>query len=250
MRSELTAQLVETGGDESRNGFRFKPPWQRYSFAAPGSAVAIAILLFCSGFIRPTRPVRRKTSAIEVHLIHEPGPKPAGLQGGSTTAPHKIPRPRRVAPRRAAIHPHKIVEAPRPSQPAVTTSVGGSIAIPKPPTTAAKASPGAGVGVPKTSGVGSALGLGADSVGARALYAPLPIIPDDLRETDFRAVAVAKFKVLADGTATVVLIKATPSPRLNEVVLTALRRWRFFPAMRDGNAVDSEFEVRIPISVQ
>jgi protein TonB len=46
------------------------------------------------------------------------------------------------------------------------------------------------------------------------------------------------------------LVTSTESPQLNELLLETLSRWRFFPAMKSGVAVDSQFDLRIPISVQ
>ena len=82
------------------------------------------------------------------------------------------------------------------------------------------------------------------------MYAPTPTIPDDLRETTFSTVAVARFKVSPQGDVDVTLIKPTPNPRLNQIVLDTLKQWKFFPAMKDGIAINSQFEVRIPIAVQ
>ena len=93
-------------------------------------------------------------------------------------------------------------------------------------------------------------GLGSDSLGARAIYSPVPTIPDDLRDVAFQAVAVAHFEVSYDGNVKVTLVKPTPDPRLNQILLSTLEQWRFFPAMKGGVAIDSAFDVRIPISVQ
>jgi protein TonB len=87
-------------------------------------------------------------------------------------------------------------------------------------------------------------------VGARAIYAPTPVIPDDLREDVIQTEAVARFKVSFDGASEVTLEKPTSSPRLNQVILDALKQWKFFPAVHNGIAIESSFEVRIPISVQ
>jgi len=99
-------------------------------------------------------------------------------------------------------------------------------------------------------GSGSGAGLGSDNAGARAMYAPTPTIPDDLREGTFSTMAVARFKVSSDGSVEVSLVKPTPNPRLNQILLDTLKQWKFFPAMKDGIATNSEFEVRIPIAVQ
>ena len=93
-------------------------------------------------------------------------------------------------------------------------------------------------------------GIGTDTVGARAIYAPTPVIPDDLREDVMQTEAVAHFNVSFDGTSEVTLVKPTSSPRLNQVLLDALKQWKFFPAVKNGVAIASSFDVRIPISVQ
>ena len=101
-----------------------------------------------------------------------------------------------------------------------------------------------------TEGPGGGLGAGSGQTGAHAIYAPTPVIPPDLREDAFQAVAIAHFVVAADGTVQVTLTQPTSSPRINEVLLETLKQWKFFPAMKDGIAINSEFEVRIPIAVQ
>jgi len=71
-----------------------------------------------------------------------------------------------------------------------------------------------------------------------------------LRQNIFETFAMARFQVTADGWTEVVLTTPTSSPRLNQVLLAALKQWRFFPALKGGNPVDSVFEVRIPIAVR
>ena len=100
------------------------------------------------------------------------------------------------------------------------------------------------------SGSGSGSGLGSDTAGARAIYAPTPTIPDDLREDALNAIAIAHFKVGYDGQVEVTLAKPTSNPELNQILLDTLKQWKFFPAMRSGVAIPSEFDVRIPITVQ
>jgi len=78
----------------------------------------------------------------------------------------------------------------------------------------------------------------------------MPTIPDDLRENPLNTVAIAAFEVGPDGSTQVRLIQATTLPRLNYILLQTLRQWRFFPAVRKGKPVSSEFQVRIPISIQ
>ena len=111
------------------------------------------------------------------------------------------------------------------------------------PTTSGPPGKEAAVGIPGGTGVGSGAGIGNDASGARAIYAPTPTIPDELRENVFQAVAVAHFKVSPDGAVEVTLEQPTPNPRLNQILLNTLRQWKFFPAMKDGIAINSEFDV-------
>ena len=87
-------------------------------------------------------------------------------------------------------------------------------------------------------------------MGARALYQPLPEIPEGLRHQKIDVVAVARFRVAANGSAEVELIEPTRDPDLNRALLDSLRRWRFFPGMEEGKPVTSTIDIRIPISVK
>jgi protein TonB len=87
------------------------------------------------------------------------------------------------------------------------------------------------------------------STQARLLSQPMPVLPDDLREQGYQVMAVAHFKVHADGTFEVELVKPTQNPRLNQILLETLHRWRFFPAMENGRPVESDQDVRVHFSV-
>ena len=78
----------------------------------------------------------------------------------------------------------------------------------------------------------------------------MPELPDDLRHRNVEWIAVARFHIEPDGSATVELIEPTAEPRVNRLLLDALRRWRFFPAIRSGRPVASTLDLRIPISVR
>jgi protein TonB len=87
-------------------------------------------------------------------------------------------------------------------------------------------------------------------MGARALYKPLPEIPEALRRRTLQLLALARFRVAVDGSATVELVEPTSDPQFNRTLLDKLRTWRFFPAMEQGRPVSSSLDIRIPISVQ
>jgi periplasmic protein TonB len=87
-------------------------------------------------------------------------------------------------------------------------------------------------------------------MGARAIYQPLPEIPEALRRRNIEMVAIARFRVAENGAARVELLQPTSEPELNRALLDALRRWRFFPAMQEGKPVASTVDIRVPISVR
>lgn len=88
-----------------------------------------------------------------------------------------------------------------------------------------------------------------DVMGARAVYNPLPKIPDDLRRAAMDEVAVARLHIHTDGTVTVELLRPTDNPRVNRIILDALRTWMFYPALDKGRPVESVQQIRIRLSV-
>jgi hypothetical protein len=107
---------------------------------------------------------------------------------------------------------------------------------------------GSGVGIGSGSGTGPGFGTGGS--GPRAIYAPAPTIPDDMRDEVMHATAVARFEVSHDGRATVTLLTTTDYSELDDAILDTLKQWRFLPAIKNGVAIDSEADVRLLLSVQ
>jgi protein TonB len=91
---------------------------------------------------------------------------------------------------------------------------------------------------------------GGDSSGPRVIFQPLPEIPDELRRHVLHLNAVVRFAIAADGSATAVLERATPDPRLNTALLAAFARWRFFPAVEHGKPVPSTLTLNVPVIVR
>ena len=229
-------------------------PWRRLAWIAPLSiAIWAGVLLGFALVLTQTAPPLPELKPIEARIVELP--PVAGLQGGPAAVPHPIapapPKPKpHVEVRRKVIppvHPRReiIPEAPPSFAGTRKEAPAESSASTKSATSAGSAESS---GAPQEKGGGS--GLGSDSLGARAIYSPVPKIPDDLREVAFEAVAVAHFEVSYDGNVKVTLAKPTADPRLNQILLSTLQQWRFFPAMKSGVAIDSAFDVRIPISVQ
>jgi protein TonB len=233
-------------------------PWRRLAWIAPLSlAIWVALLLGFALLLKQTAPPLPELKPLEARIVELP-PVVGGLQGTPAAASHPLapasskPKPHIEVRRKvmAPVHPHKertVPEAP--------PSLSGTQKAPAESNTAASRaatgeSASSGGAPQEKQGAGGGSGLGSDSLGARAIYSPVPKIPDDLRDTAFEAVAVAHFEVSYDGNVKVTLAKPTPDPRLNQILLSTLQQWRFFPAMKGGVAIDSAFDVRIPISVQ
>jgi protein TonB len=222
-----------------------EPRWGPLPWLIPGVLATWAILVSMGIVLDQRPPERTGRGAVAVTILEPPPPPPpvAGLAGPSSkpmpvkTAHREKPK---AVPRKAPIPPPVSLSL----EAAVKSETGIAVSPPAPPNEKSNTDSEGGVGT------GGDLGLGTDSIGAHAIYAPVPKIPDEMREQNFQAVAVAHFTVSSDGTVKVVLVKPTPDPRLNQILLATLEQWRFFPAVKDGVAIDSAFDVKIPISVQ
>ena len=191
-----------------------------------------------------------------------PRPKPAPARPQPAAEPTQAPPPRAepvVEPRPAPV-PQPAPELPKDvSTPSAAPTPGPSPIITSSPTVPSQPSTRSAVQGPVTaavpppppvSGAPGGTGLGGGTMGARAIYKPLPEIPEALRHRNIEVVAVARFQVAADGAAQVALVEPTSDPDLNRALLDSLKRWRFFPGMQDGKPVASTVEIRIPISVR
>jgi periplasmic protein TonB len=214
--------------------------------------------------------------SIEVQLVEAPA---------AVSAPQSVPAPavpilpqRMTRARTPEPKPAPMRSVPEP-QPVATPSVDAPAAPPSQPdaSTAVIESPTVPVGAQSSSSVADSANasstptsqsdrpmtaavsrqgrpggeeLGSGRLGARAIFQPLPQIPDDLRRADLDLMAIARFRVASNGTATVELIQPTSNLELNRALLETLKRWRFFPAIQDGKAVASTIDIRIPISVK
>ncbi|HTR61913.1 MAG TPA: energy transducer TonB [Candidatus Binataceae bacterium] len=236
-------------------------PWRRLPWVTLAAiAIWIALLAFFSFLLERSAPPPAEIKPVEARIIELP-PEVGGLAGGGGAPAHappvSVPKPKAAPVHvRPAVKPKKSEPPPMPVSPNGTATTSAASA--QPPATSSGAGNGGasteggaegGIGNGVGSGTGSG-GIGSDSLGAHALYAPVPEIPDDLREEAINTVAIAHFRVTYDGQITVSLVKMTENPRLNKLILDTLKQWRFFPAMKNGVAIDSEFDLRIPITVQ
>jgi len=230
-------------------------PQKRLAWIVPAAFIAWLSILTGFALLLGERGAPQ-SPALEAQIIELPPPPPVavGLQGNAKPATSAIPKP--VVPHHAAMHRKSV-----PTHPTIATP---KVALPPEPSTSAGAGAtstgptnppeGAGVGSESEATGGGAsgngLGPGNDSSGARAVVAPTPVIPDDLREDALEAIAIARFTISSDGSAKVVLVKPTNSPRINQLLLDTLAKWQFFPATRAGEPIDSTVDIRIPVSVR
>jgi protein TonB len=238
-------------------------PWRRLPWLAPVSLVIA--LLSLMGFLRllaqgPDRPPL--PAPLDVGLVELPASEaapPATIAAPpEPVAPPPPPDPEIAAPAPEEPLPEPVpepkVEAkpppprpqkrppppPRPTERAINPAPA---AAPHNTTAAPESRPTAQEAVAPSSPVGG-------SVGARAIFQPMPSIPESLRQRRLDAVAIVVFHVAPDGSATVELREATDDPRLNQVLLEGFKRWRFFPALDHDRPIASTIELRVPIAVR
>jgi protein TonB len=240
----------------------FDDPWRRLPWVATiAIALWIGLLAAFAFMLQRTEPQPSEISPLEAQIIELP-PEVGGLAGGGGAA--RAPahaaatpsKPKVELPPPPVVHRKKLAPPPLPVSPNGTATTSTAAPAPAPSGAASGTGNEGSSGVGESTGAGGTGsgtgpgGLGSDNLGAHAIYAPVPEIPDDLRENAIQTVAVAHFTVTYDGEVTVSLVTKTESPRLNQILLDALKQWRFFPAMKNGVAIDSEFDLKIPITVQ
>ena len=223
----------------------------------PGPAlveVQIAELPTAAPVTPPPAPAAKPAPPPPPRPRKEARPKPAPQANPFLPPPPANPAPPREPEPAGPPAPSGLTSVAGPSEPLNPAGLpGGGPPGPAPPAAQlptqgpARPSP-----APQASIPGSPVGVpgGGGRMGARALYKPLPEIPEALRHQNIEVVAVARFRVAASGSAQVDLIEPTSDPDLNRALLESLKRWRFFPAMQDGKPVASTVDIRIPISVR
>jgi protein TonB len=239
----------------------FDDPWRRLPWVTPVAVtVWIGLLAAFAFMLQRTGPQPSEIKPLEARIVELPAEVGGLAGGGGVPAPHPAAatptKPKVAPPVPPVVHRKMLAPPPLPVSPNGTATTSAAPA-PAPGGAASgtglqssREAGGSGGGRGGTgSGSGSG-GLGSDNLGAHAIYAPVPEIPDDLRENAIQTVAVAHFTVTYDGEVTVSLATKTENPRLNEILLHTLKEWRFFPATKNGVAIDSEFDLKIPITVQ
>ncbi len=85
---------------------------------------------------------------------------------------------------------------------------------------------------------------------AAQTFAPQPAIPDDLRGTALDTTVVVEIVVDENGSPSDVrLAKPTGNDELDRIALDTARKWKFKPALRDGQPVQSRVRLHIEFQV-
>lgn len=211
-------------------------------------AVWLAFLFALGDWLDATTSQPAPDKPLEMRVV-ELDPPPA--MHTEPTPAARPPRP--VVPRAHALPRH--TEAPAARMPTPTPArQSARISTPNEPNepnepSAAAASPARSTNSSEERPATSQPAASPGDAAARSIEQPLPELPDDLREQAYQTVATARFVIHADGSADVELLKPTPNPRLNQLLLEALRKWRFFPALQGGRPVESRQDVRVHFNV-
>ncbi len=263
-------------------------PWRRLPLVMAVSLAFWCVFLIAIGFILELTPSSSNLETLDARIIELPVNGLTGGGGGSPGAGSAAPEPKtapalsraKTKPRMAhatrqhqvssviddPLHSHELARrepiAPvmnadnlkvssKTESASYSTSVrpSGAIAASE-GSTGNGSGTGSGNGFGAGSGAGAGGGFGSGGNGPEAIYAPVPSIPDDMRNEVLEAEAVVRFRVSHDGGTTVSLIKPTDFSRLNDIILETLRQWRFRPASRHGVAIDSDAQIRLLITVQ
>jgi protein TonB len=75
----------------------------------------------------------------------------------------------------------------------------------------------------------------------------MPDVSEDMLEGVSRRSVRVRFSISASGDADASLLGSTGSSAVDAIVLRAANRWRFRPAMRDGEPVSSSLRLRVEI---
>jgi len=205
--------------------------WRRFAVVLPPVVAAWFSLLWLLGLLLAREPVAPLPQPIDARLIELPSEAPPARETPAPPPP-VVRTPRRIE--RPVVH--EAQPRPVPEAPSVEPEPQAAPPTPTPPPAAAAPSP------PPAAPVGP--------TAARALYNPLPKIPDELRDRASSAEALARFAIAADGTVSVELVTPTPDPLLNRAILETLRTWRFSPATENGKPVPSSQELRVRVEIR
>jgi protein TonB len=196
--------------------------------------------------------------AVEVTLLVEAAPQTTEPAAQTETAPHPKPAPATahpVEPNPTPPPPSRVARHHPSPQPTPATPPSLTPDAPNPVSTTASDPAGESNGtssdgtvVPAgTGGKSAGMGSAADGPAAPAAGNPAPAYPLAARRSGREGRTVLRVVVAADGQCTDVEIAETSgTPSLDEAAMTAVRHWRFSPAIKAGRTAESA--IMVPIS--
>ncbi|MDR3390188.1 MAG: energy transducer TonB [Sulfuriferula sp.] len=211
----------------------FDPAERTLWWSLPLGLLLWAIVLWGFGlsFTAPDRTASAPPAAIDERIVELP-PPPAPPKLPPKPVVKAAPVPVHAAPQLAPIPPKVVVPVAPPVPPPVHAD---PTPLPPPP--------------PKPQPSPDSSQDGTRQMGARALFQPKPVVPEDLRDETIHVVVTARIHIGTDGNVRVELVKPAPDPRVNQLVLNTLKTWRFFPAIQAGKPVESVQDVKVAIDV-
>ncbi len=214
--------------------WEYDTPWRRLYWTFPAAiAIWVAIIWSFTVFMGGSSERLSEPAAVDARLIELPEPSQT-----ARPAPVKQSSPKSAPP--IAI-PQPSLEKTSPPDPSTKPVIEQSNIPPVAPKQEVSPTQQAPSNAPNSA---------TEHISARAIFKPIPQIPEELRQDALSASAVARFHVAPDGTSTVELIRSTPNPRLNRLLRSTRKSWRFFPSIKDGKPVESIEEVVIKVEVK
>lgn len=216
----------------------FGTPHKRLLWTVPLSVLVwLVILELIFTLINVERTEERSSKEIDADLLELTPPTLAPPKTIPKSSPPKQNSPSTPAPL-SPVSPkvNEVIDpTPTPSPSSQALSVPTPIDQAQPKTASA----------PSTSNAGPLESVS----GARALFQPMPTIPDSLRVQAMQARVIARFSISEKGETDVELLQPSQSPELNRLLLKTLKTWRFFPAIKEGKPIASFQNIAINLSI-
>lgn len=210
------------------------PPREKPAEIKKQPKVAPKVATKTSGLKKSSEP---KGTPLQQRVVAATAPAGPGAGGGGTTV---------VNPDKG-VAPGTLVGPPAAKATPTPGNGGGGAPIPattpKPETTPTPAPPPAPVVTPKPH-----VPVVTE---VATTYNPSPTIPDDLRGASLDTTVTAQFMVSPEGSPTdVKIIKSSGNDELDSAALDTAKKWRFKPATRDGQPIESRVILHIEFEVQ
>ena len=77
-----------------------------------------------------------------------------------------------------------------------------------------------------------------------------PVIPDELRDENFKSSVRVLVKIAADGSFSVSILSGSGNSQVDNLAIAALNKWRWKPALKDGEPIESSKRFRFEFEVK